>query len=546
MPGMEDIAAGILSYYGMLKQQRSNYEERWQIIADHALGRRDFTTENNTQGRSRQRLVYDTTFQESSKQLKSSLQSLLIPEGSEWERVIPQDYDLWLENEKAREWYEDSSRRHMLSYADRDGGFYSQAGEMLSDVAAFSTGCIYEDWDDENDCIRWTARPLQEMFLDANPQGKIDVFLRRVWFTAKQAVETFGLENVNDQARTEYQTGMSGDRRFIYLHLIQRADRGVLKGVTTPVNHPWLSVYVGENEGKIVKDIGGFWSQPIFAPRWSTDPGENYGRGPGTQAITDATLLNSMMKTMIDAAQLAVRPPLMVVDNGVLNPVRWFPGGQNIIRAGVQNVDPIRPIDHSPRFDIGVEIFAMIKDQVRQAFYYHLLQVLDQKYMTATQTLEIAQRTAQLIGPELSHLSTDWLQPQSVRTHSLLSEHDKLMEKPSSIKDTPISITHHSPATRGQMAGDVQSLMAWVQMIMEGSQVNPDVTDLINWDEWGRKVGSALHIPESAIQDDDIVQMIREAKNAERQRQLELEETSQAAETAAKIAPALQSFGGGA
>ena len=89
---------------------------------------------------------------------------------------------------------------------------------------------------------------------------------------------------------------------------------------------PWTSIYFMPDEKEILS-VGGFNEFPFVCSRWERNSLETYGRGPGGEALADVKMLNEMEKTYLKALQKMVDPPLMVPDDGFINPVRTTPGG---------------------------------------------------------------------------------------------------------------------------------------------------------------------------------------------------------------------------
>ena len=62
------------------------------------------------------------------------------------------------------------------------------------------------------------------------------------------------------------------------------------------------------------------------------------------EALSYVKILNEMEKTYLKALQKMVDPPLMVPDDGFINPVRTTPGGLNYYRTGLGRDERIFPL----------------------------------------------------------------------------------------------------------------------------------------------------------------------------------------------------------
>ena len=71
-------------------------------------------------------------------------------------------------------------------------------------------------------------------------------------------------------------------------------------------------------------------------------------------ALPDVKMVNLMSKTIIQAAQKQIDPPLLVPDDGFILPVRTQPGGLNFYRAGSR--DTITPLNTGANINIGLSL----------------------------------------------------------------------------------------------------------------------------------------------------------------------------------------------
>lgn len=533
---------------------RANFHARWQRIADNALANRDFTTVSPTQGTSRQRRIYSTTFQEAHEQYISAIQALMIPEGANWESLVPPPDFRLQDRVDVKRHFDAISRVQMDSYNNPGGGFYRASGSFIYDYGGFGNGgALFVDWDPERSVVRWTCWPLQQTFYVTNHQRQVIGFIRRHEYTAAQAVSAFGEDNVHESVKTaarDPQKASQHRAEFLYYECIHPADQGAFKGITTPGGHPWVSVVMGLQENDLVREIEGFWEQPVFAIRHTLNAGEDYGRGPADRALPDQSNANIIFKDMLNRGQLDLRPPIAIPHRGLMSPVRQQPGGQTIYQPSMftGSVPPIFPIGPPPQTGVAIEMFQLILNQIKQAFLWDLLQPFDERYMSATQILELAARTTQLLGPNFSAMRNDWFMPQSERVYGLNRRHRKLPVAPVWLRDLPVHVVHRNPAMTAQMAPEVNSMIAYAQYLNEQSAArqNTDAYDIVNLDELDRSVAEGLQVPGRAMATRGETSAKRQAKNDAAEAQAEADQFASVAESAGKAAPALVALQGGA
>ena len=153
-----------------------------------------------------------------------------------------------------------------------------------------------------------------------------------VWLTrcfvstlpARQAVLRFGYDEVTDFIRKKYDK--KPDEEITMLHAVMpRYDRDPTK--MDSANMPFASVYI-YMETKMPVSVKGFQEFPYVVPRFLKATGETMGRSPAMVALPDVKMLNLMSKTIIQAAQKQIDPPLLVPDDGFILPIRTNPGSE--------------------------------------------------------------------------------------------------------------------------------------------------------------------------------------------------------------------------
>ncbi len=539
-----ETALQLLARYTELKSFRGTWENQWQQISDYGLGRRDFITRNIEGGRPRQTRIFDATFQHSADELAAALQALLVNAAARWMVVRPEDRSL-LDNDEIAAWYEFVTERTFGFFNHPEANFASQIHEVLLDIVAFGTGVLWVDRNPKTG-IWFSARPLGEIFVTENMQGRVDTVYRKFFMTAKQAVEQWG-EKAGEDINKAYRepSGKLYNASWEFCHaVLPRPD--TISFDLSPQSLPIASYYINVKEKHIVSESG-FPEMPYMVARWSKDAGELYGRGPGYNALPDAKMLNRMARTLLISAEKAAAPVLLVEDDGVLSPTRTHPDSVMVVRSGTSRSDPVRYLENRSRPDISQERYQSTRQQVRDHFHGELLRgALDDPRMTATQVLELAARTAQRIGPMIFRMQTELLEPLVERVFGLGLRSGAYDPVPEALQGTQTRVEYVSPAALAQLNADVQNLMGIANTAMQWSQVAPDVLDNVDWDMGLREVANSLGDASRILRPKRDVAVIRESKAEAAQEQSEQEQLAALAKGAGQAAPALEILQGGA
>lgn len=529
---MSAYAETLLRQWEDVAARRSNFQSVWQEIADHMLGRRDFTTQA-APGRKRMARIYDTTGLQAADLLAAALHSFLTNPALRWFSLRAEDPEL-AEDEAVRNWLGAVEDRLYAAFNAPDANFAPQIHEVYLDQVAFGTAALYIG-DRPGKGLLFSARPLGEIHVAENAEGRVDTVFRRFEFTARQAHQVWG--DRAGRSVAEALAANKGERRFAFLHCVKpaHADSG-------PDRFAFASTYLSLAD-KAVVAAGGYHEMPYMVPRWSKDSGEVYGRAPGWNALPDQKMLNEMSKTTLKAAQKAVDPPLLVADDGVVMPLRTYPGGINVVRAGALAQDPLRPLPVAPRIDIGLEMMEQRREAIRTAFHYNLLQLFQDPRMTATQVLQLVQEMQRLMGPMLGRQQAELLEPMIERVYGILLRSGALPPLPEALEGVTLRVDHISPIARAQKAGDAQAVLRTLEAAQAMAVLDEQVTDLIDPDAGLRLIAEANGVPAKALRGPERLAAIRLAREEDAARAETAMGVLGAMEGLERIAPALGALG---
>jgi len=523
-----------------LEAERRQFEATWQKIADHELGRRNFTSHPTVGGSRRDVDLYDTTAQQMASLLASGLHSLLTNPATEWFHIKPMNEEM-LQNHDVAGWFEQVELVMRGAFNLPKARFSSQVHEAYIDLVSFGTAGLYVGDEPGYDRVLFSARPLNELYVSEDPAGNIDTVFRKFQYSHRQAVKKWG-SKAPEMCQKAMETGATSEEKHEFLHLVMPADEPIkIPFSNTPM--PFASTYMDYETKKII-DEGGFHELPYMVARWEKDAGETYGRGPGWNALADAKMSSTMKKTAVQAGQMAVRPPVMTEDDGVATQLDLRPGGRNVVRAsGVLN-PPIQPIDFRPRMDIGVELIRDTRKQVQEAFLWELLQLIRDPRMTATQVLEISANVQRVLSPILGRIQTELLEPIIERVYAIMLRRGMFPDPPRELEGQEFMIEYVSPVARAQRQSDTQAIVDLYTFSTNLSQVDPSVLDVLNSEEALRFMAQQRGVPISVLRSRDEVGQMRQAQAAAEAEAQRKQDAIAAVDAAAKLAPAMDSMAG--
>lgn len=523
---MDDIKA-IIKRFEALEGQRDNWQNHFQELADYMLPRKADIVRKRTRGEKRMEQVFDGTALQAVDLLSASLHGMLTSGATPWFHLALKDQDMGRDDE-VEAWLQDTSAR--MAKAFLRSNFETEIHEMYVDLVVFGTGCMFVEMDQGQ--LRFSTRHISEFHIAENQYGLVDTVFRKYKVPARQAVLRFGYDEVSKFIQTKYDK--RPDDEVTLLHAVMpRFDRDPTK--MDSANMPFASVYICM-DSKMPISVKGFQEFPYIVPRFLKATGETMGRSPAMVALPDVKMLNLMSKTIIQAAQKQIDPPLLVPDDGFILPIRTNPGGLNFFRAGSR--DTITPLNVGANIPIGLQMEEQRRAAIRSAFYVDQLLSAGAANMTATEVIQRQEERLRVLSPALGRLMNEMLRPLIERTFALMLRNDMFALPPEMLQGRDVDIEYVSPLARAQKSSSLNNTMRALEILMPLSQALP-VGDHINPDGLVNHVTDALGVPKTVLNSDREIQQARQAQAEQQammqQRQQEQEDVYTAAQAAQAV-----------
>ena len=517
------------------KSDRVNWDNHWQDIANYVLPTRDFQVKKS-EGSQKRGLIYNTTAPEAAVQLAAALEGMLFNTGIRWFELTTENEDINKLHE-VREWLYDSTNR-MLSYFDNTKTNFSlSAHEVALDIVSFGTGIMLTQ--ESEGMLRFQARDLSSIYLKSSDDGNIVDVFREFKMPAWEVVEKFGIESVSEETRKCAEEPEKKDKEVTLLHHVyQRMDREY--GRKDKTNKPWASCYY-EVDAKHILSEGGFDDNPYVVIRWSKAAEEVYGRSPAMEVLPTIKVVNAMARTMLEASELAVRPPVVVGAGTMEGPIRTSPGSIMYVRQGTRDVP--QPFNSGARPDIGHELMDKEEAKIQKAFFADRLSLPELDRMTATEIVERRQQGLMVISPVLSRLYSEWLNPIISRTFEWMLRRGLLADPPASMSEAPLKINYVSPMAITRRASVTQSFMQAMSASQVLLQINPEVMQNLDIDGIFRSLITANNVDPSFLKTEREVAQMRQQQAAQEQQQQQMMMAQQAASAAKDGASAASDLG---
>ena len=536
---MADVKA-IMERQATLEARRSNWESLWEEVASRVFPRGDDFNRRHAPGADRSDGQFDAFPMMALNRFAAALESGLTPRSQVWHKLTTGEEDLDEDVEVGR--YLDALNKTLwrARYAAR-ANFSSQAHELYLGLGSFGTGAMYVE-DNGARGIRYKSIHLGELYIAENADGVVDTVHRRFEMTARQAAQEFG-DKIPEKVTVALEKGKTEDR-FEFLHVVMPREQYDPYRLDAD-GLPWTDIYIHPDSKEIVRD-GGFYEMPYCVSRYVTSSREIYGRSVAIMLLPDIKMLNEMRYTVIEAANMAVDPPVLLHDDGLLSEFRMEAGARNYGGVDDQGRQLAIPYDPRSRVDIGLEMIQDVKGQIDDGFlgvYFRVL--LENPNMTATQALLIAQQQGQMTAPVIGRQQTEFLGPLIRRESGILfrqGRHPAMPEKLAEyLQETrePLGIEYESPMTRAAQAEDAVALMRTFEALAPWAQVSgPEVYADFNPREIARIMADVNGVPRKAIYSDEEKAAIEQQRAAQAEMATLLAAAPVAAETAKTLVEA--------
>lgn len=488
-------------------------------------------------GAKKTRRVYDSTAPQATQDLASAFQGTLTNPATIWSKLRYHNEAL-NNDEESVQWLEEVNK--VMHNQFNESNFNTEIAKGYQSFVALANMVIFQEErdtpDDSFGGFRFTALHISQVAWTEDKENIVDTIYRRFNLSAKQAFEKWG-----DKVHAEIKKVLEKDpdREFSFLHCVAPRDPKKVKlndvGRAASEHRPVESLYI-DTEHHVLMEEGGYYEMPVFVARWSLMPDEKYGRGPGHLALPDTRTLNRLKQRGLEAIDLQVRPPIFANQRDVFGQLDLRPGGISIVK----DHNGVREFISQARSDILQFSVEELRNSIRSIFFLDKL-LLPPRTETGEMTaFEVSQRIEQMqrvLGPTLSRLNHELLNPLIIRAFKMLLRSGLLPEAPRAVLEAGIDveIVFVNQLARAQQIQDVNTIQQWVQGLAMIAQLDPAVVDMIDGDGIAKHTAKILGVPEIAVANDEDVAAVREQRAQQAQQAQALEAGVKTADMASKL-----------
>lgn len=523
-----------------LKQERSSWEDLWRDIRDYCLPDLGcFSGEDATQGSKRYRKILDAEAIDCADVLAAGLLGGVSSPSRPWLRLTTMDPDLD-KNPAVKEWMTKVQDLLLLYFSKAE--CYNALHQSYLELPVFGTACTIVKPHPEQ-LISLQNLTIGEYWLAEDDYGKVDTMYRRLSLTAKQMVQQWGFEAVNNDVRQAFEKDPF--TRFNVIHAIEpRIERNPDKRDNK--NMPWQSVYFQEGVQDKVLSESGFRNFPALCPRWMTSGGSVYGRGPGAKALSAQKSLQRLHLRLAELVDYGTRPPILYPSTLKDQLSQFKPGGR--VAVNPQEAPIIRSM-----WEVRTDPQAMLaliqstRQDIQRIFFVNVFQMIaataNQTDRTATEVQALEQEKVMMLGPVLERLHTELLDPLVTNAFGFMVEYNMLPEVPEELYGRELSIEYVSVLAEAQKNASANGIVRTAQQIGLLAQINPQAVDKLDVDATIDQLADMNGVPPSLIVTGQKVALIRRQRAEQQQAQMQAAQLQQAMTSLKDLGQAADSQG---
>lgn len=522
---IDEVGCSIYKRFEKMIGDRGNWTTHWDEVSNYIVPRKDNLYGIQVRGEKKINHLYDTSAIMSNEFLAAALHGMLTNPATMWFGLSTGIDELDNEDE-TQKWIQETVK--IMINTLNQSNFQTEIHEVYIDLGSFGTSVLRVEEDDELD-IRFHARPIYEFTIEENSKGDVDTTFYEYELTVRQLVELYGEEVLDDDLRKKLQEDPSWREKV--LHAVQPASKHI-KHLTPLGAKEFVSYHVLKKTKAVIKKEG-FFENPYIVSRWSKISGETYGRSPGMKALADIKMVNKMKKAVIEAAQLAVAPPLQAPDDGVLLPIRTAPRSVNFYRAGTK--DRIEPLNTGGNVALGEDLISQVHSKIEQAFYLDQLQIREADRMTATEVIQRRDEQLRTLGPILGRQHHELLKPLVERVYKILERRGKIPKPPASVIGQKVEVKYTSQIAKAQMSAEGDQLVKAMQLISPFIELDPGMMDNIDSDAIVRFAAGIYGLPHEILRDKKDVKSLRNSRAQAQEQESQLQNAQVEADIAQKL-----------
>lgn len=443
---MDSRAKEVITIGNAAFNAKASINSLWQEIALNFFPERATFTSVRDQGEEVSDHLFASYPVMARRELGNLISSNTRPSDGRWMSIHVDDVDLD-ERDGERRFLERLTDIQWRAMYDRPSMFVSATKQTDHDFVTFGNGVLKYGLNIAGDGLLFRNYHLRDCAWSENAEGKIDVMHRNWCPTARQLKHHFG-DKVSKQVKEACEK--DPEKTFDCRHVVLPARLYNYKSKGGKA-FPFVSLYVELQSETVLEEVGLNYFCYVV-PRWQTMSGSAYGLSMATSILLpDGRTLQVVMRTLREAGENYVNPPLIAVSDAIRGDIAMYPGGVTTadIEYDERLGEVLRPLTKDRGgFPIASEVAAALREDIRAGFFLDKIQLPEvSKTMTAFEVRRRLEEHIRASAPIFEPITEDYNDPLCDGVFKLLMDNGAfpLQEMPESLKGRDIKFKFRSP-----------------------------------------------------------------------------------------------------
>ena len=543
--GSQAVVENSLRRAEQLKRKKDPWLDQFQLVGEFVHMRKQEFQSEHTAGEFLTRDIFDPAAPKAAHTAASTLISLLWPMTTN--RIQMTAPDTLEGTDEEKKYYEKVTKILLKVLDDPKANFGIATSEYMLDQVTFGTSGV-EIAKDKKTKVRFKPWGVKHMSIEEGENDEVDTIYIQVKFTVQKIVKTYGIDNVSEKTREEFNQAQYDVEKDILIAIEPRITGMQTSGKEGNKGKPFSSVHIEMKAKHLLKESG-FDEMPIKVARFSKLIGEIYGRSLAMHGMPDILQSNVVWESATVAIEKSMDPALGVYSDGVLG------GGEIDTSAGAINVfNPSdQAKDRAPIFQLHQlgefkQIVALLQDLSERISDHFLIDRLldfnNESRMTATEATLRDRMRSSTLGQIFNRQIASYFTPTIERTFNLLlagghlgaipgseEAEDSNFVIPESIADLMVSgedvfdLTYFTPAMRIMQAEEAEGILRQAELAGTYAEIGlTDALDCIDVDEGMDKYSKIVGAPSENSTSRVARKKKRDGREAQMQQEAEAEQ----------------------
>lgn len=482
--------------------------------------------------------------------LKNAFSSMLRPRDQQWFHAKT-DSEQANEDRDAKIWLDWASKTMKLAMYDSRGNFVRATKEGDGDFAAFGNTVITREVCNYSHLL-YQCWHLRDVAWDEDVYHHINTVHFDWKPQARQLKTKFGQSKLGISQKVAELKNEQSFQQIKCRRILVPAEEYDLPAQQTR-GKKWVSIYVDVENQHVMEEVA-LRSLPVTIPRWDSAGtlfGTQYGYSPAVvYGLPDARMMQNMMLSMLEASEMATRPPMIAVGEAIN-------GGVNLYASGITQVDAdydertgdvLRPMTlQMEGIKFGAEQMERLEKALDDSFFLSKIRFPEiTKEMTAYE--------ASKLWDDFIRESLPLFEPVEVEYNGsicdgtfedllALGAFGSVQDMPQALRGRDISWQFDTPLTVAADKALKGSFDAMIQTLVEGAQVDPSTALIADIPGSARDTIDGLGVPAKWLLSADKFSQIKAQKAQEAAAANAANMVAHGADVATRVATAAKSAG---